>query len=188
MAIPKPRKTDSEQEYVSRCMRSRLMRKEFPDEAQHAAVCYSEFRKGNPIGKSAKKSAVKKKAVPKKKAVSRPSQATGKKPTKRLVERRKKTASAPKGYFANPIVGEKAAPFYVAFVEHEGDRYYYGGSKTDGTPLFDTDIERAFLSHESKPMMRHVKAEAMAHIRGKGLKLKVIRVYIDKKGKVIPGE
>lgn len=37
------------------------------------------------------------------KAVSRPSQATGKKPSKRLVARRVKTAKAPAGFFANPV-------------------------------------------------------------------------------------
>lgn len=134
-----------------------------------------------------KKKAVKKKAAPKKKSISRPSQATGKAPSKRLVERRKKTAKAPAGHFANPIVGEKAAPFYVAFVEHEGDRYYYGGSKADGTPIFDSDVEKAFLSHEKTPLANHMKAETRQHLARKGLKVKVIRVYIDKKGRTIPG-
>lgn len=35
--------------------------------------------------------------------VNRPSQATGKKPTKRLVKRRRKTLRAPAGVFANPV-------------------------------------------------------------------------------------
>lgn len=34
--------------------------------------------------------------------MSRASQSTGKKPTARLVERRKRTAKAPRGFFANP--------------------------------------------------------------------------------------
>lgn len=38
----------------------------------------------------------------KKKSATRPSQATGKAPTKRLVARRKKTARVPEGFFANP--------------------------------------------------------------------------------------
>ncbi len=39
----------------------------------------------------------------KRKSTARPSQATGKAPTKRLVARRRKTARAPKGFFANPV-------------------------------------------------------------------------------------
>lgn len=38
-----------------------------------------------------------------KKSPTRKSQATGKKPTKRLIARRVSTEKAPKGYFANPI-------------------------------------------------------------------------------------
>ncbi len=50
--------------------------------------------------------ATKKRAAPRRKAVAgkigSPSQATGKKPTARLVARRKKTAAAPMGVYANP--------------------------------------------------------------------------------------
>lgn len=54
-------------------------------------------RSKNPAKKSAAK-----KAPRRIKSLNQPSQATGKKPTKRLVARRKKTAAAPRGYYANP--------------------------------------------------------------------------------------
>src|SRR5574340_850788 len=127
------------------------------DQKQAVAIAMENARKSAPK----KKRVVKKKAVTKKKSVV------------------KKKAAPKKKAFKNPIVGEKAAPLYVAEVEHEGDRYYYGGSKANGMPIFDSDIEKAFLSHESKPMAHHVSAEAKQHLRGKGLKMKVIRVYID---------
>lgn len=52
--------------------------------------------KGNPRGRS-------------KGAITRKSQATKKPPTKRLIARRKKTLSAPKGFFANPVHAYKHA-------------------------------------------------------------------------------
>lgn len=54
----------------------------------------------------------------KRKGVTRPSQATGKAPTKRLVQRRKKTAKAPPGYFANP-----KKPGTVRSVARTAERY-----------------------------------------------------------------
>ena len=123
-----------------------------------------------------------------KKAVSRPSQATGKAPSKRLVERRKKTAKGKPGYFANPINGKKGIPFYIAFVEYGGDRFYYAGSKATGEPLFDDDIQKAFLSREVEALKRHLKAEALGHLRAKKLSVKIIRAFIDQKGNTIPNE
>lgn len=135
-----------------------------------------------------RRTTVKKKAAPKKKSITRKSQATGKAPSKRLVARRKKTARGPAGYFANPIKGTKAARFYAAYVLVNGERYYYGGSRANGAPIFDTDIKKAFIAHEKTPMVNHVKAEARQHIRHSGLKMAAIRVYIDEKGQIIPGE
>lgn len=123
-----------------------------------------------------KKTVVKKKAAPKKKAIAK----------KKATVKKK---AAPKKRFINPIKGNKTAPFYVAYVEHEEDRYYYGGSKTNGDPIFDSDIEKAFLSHEKTPLAHHMKAETHQHLAKRGLKVKVIRAYVDPKtGKTYPGE
>lgn len=135
---------------------------------------------------SMKKAAPKKKTTVKKKAITRVSQATRKPPTKRLVARRKKTASGPKGYFANPIKGAKAIPLYAAYIEHEEIRYYYGGSKPDGTPIFDSDIKKAFLSGEKTPLANHMKAETAAHLQKSGHKIRLTKVYFSD-GEVIPG-
>jgi hypothetical protein len=45
MPLPKPNKKEKEQEFVSRCMESETMNKEFPDQKQRVAVCYSQYRK-----------------------------------------------------------------------------------------------------------------------------------------------
>ena len=42
--MPNPKKTESEQEFVSRCMGSDEMKSEFSDQEQRAAVCYSKYR------------------------------------------------------------------------------------------------------------------------------------------------
>lgn len=42
MPIPKPTGTESEDEYVSRCMSE--INSEYPDEEQRAAICYNTFR------------------------------------------------------------------------------------------------------------------------------------------------
>lgn len=44
MPIPTPQEKDRSA-FISRCMGDGVMRKEFPDEAQRAAVCYGEWRK-----------------------------------------------------------------------------------------------------------------------------------------------
>jgi hypothetical protein len=44
MPLPKPRKQESEQEFVSRCMGDDMMNKDFKDQKQRAAVCYSQFK------------------------------------------------------------------------------------------------------------------------------------------------
>lgn len=45
MPLPKPNKNEKEQEFVSRCMSSETMNKEFPEQKQRAAVCYSQYKK-----------------------------------------------------------------------------------------------------------------------------------------------
>lgn len=46
MPIPKPKKDDSKNKFISRCMGSEVMQKEFKDKQQRAAVCYRQWRKG----------------------------------------------------------------------------------------------------------------------------------------------
>jgi hypothetical protein len=47
MPIPNPRKSEKQGEFVSRCMGDETMNKEFPDQKQRAAVCYSQFKKAD---------------------------------------------------------------------------------------------------------------------------------------------
>jgi len=42
--IPKPKKSEKEQEFISRCMGSDLMRDEYPDQKQRSAICYDQWR------------------------------------------------------------------------------------------------------------------------------------------------
>jgi hypothetical protein len=115
--------------------------------------------------------------------VARKSQATGKKPTTRLKTRRTKNLQTPVGYFPNPIKGVKTTPLFAAYVEHEGKRYYYGGSKKDGTPIFDDNIRKAFFAFENVTLGQHIGAELAAHVKAKGLKIKITK--IDLAGKEI---
>jgi len=47
MPIPNPKKSEKEGDFVSRCMGDETMNKDFPDQKQRAAVCYSKFKKNN---------------------------------------------------------------------------------------------------------------------------------------------
>jgi hypothetical protein len=47
MPLPTPNKGEKEKDFVSRCMGSDVMKKEFPDQKQRAAVCYKQFRGKN---------------------------------------------------------------------------------------------------------------------------------------------
>jgi hypothetical protein len=47
MPIPNPKKSEKEGDFVSRCMGDETMNKEFPDQKQRAAVCYSQFKKAD---------------------------------------------------------------------------------------------------------------------------------------------
>lgn len=43
MPLPKPSKKEKEQEFVSRCMADEMMNKDYKDQKQRAAVCYSQY-------------------------------------------------------------------------------------------------------------------------------------------------
>jgi hypothetical protein len=43
MPIPKPKPGEGEKDFISRCMADDVMRSEYPDEEQRAAVCYQSF-------------------------------------------------------------------------------------------------------------------------------------------------
>lgn len=45
MPIPTPRKNDSKNKYISRCMSSEVMKREFPKQDQRSAVCHDKWRK-----------------------------------------------------------------------------------------------------------------------------------------------
>jgi hypothetical protein len=53
MPIPKPRKNETEKDFISRCMGNEVMNREYPDNKQRSAVCYSSWRKEH--GKKYKK-------------------------------------------------------------------------------------------------------------------------------------
>lgn len=45
MPIPSPKKQEKQPTFVSRCMGDETMLKEYPDQKQRAAICYSQYRK-----------------------------------------------------------------------------------------------------------------------------------------------
>lgn len=47
MPLILPKKSEKQDDFVSRCMGDETMNKEFPDQKQRAAVCYSQFKKAN---------------------------------------------------------------------------------------------------------------------------------------------
>ena len=44
MPIPKPGKDEKENDFISRCMSDKVMNKEYPDEKQRAAICFSQWK------------------------------------------------------------------------------------------------------------------------------------------------
>lgn len=44
MPLPKPRKNEKRKKFISRCMGSKAMNKEYSKQDQRAAVCYSQWR------------------------------------------------------------------------------------------------------------------------------------------------
>lgn len=45
MPLPTPNSGESQSTFVSRCMDSDVMNREYPDQKQRAAVCYSQYRR-----------------------------------------------------------------------------------------------------------------------------------------------
>lgn len=43
MPLPSPKKKETEQEFVSRCMGDDMMNEDYKDQKQRAAVCYSQY-------------------------------------------------------------------------------------------------------------------------------------------------
>lgn len=44
MPIPKPKKNETEEEFIPRCMSDGVMRKEFPKRDQRFAVCMNKWK------------------------------------------------------------------------------------------------------------------------------------------------
>jgi len=44
MPLPKPSKKETEQEFINRCMGDDMMLKDFKDQKQRVAVCYSQYK------------------------------------------------------------------------------------------------------------------------------------------------
>ena len=47
MPLPKPRKNEDKNKFIERCVTDEVMKKEFPDQTQRLAVCYSLWRDRN---------------------------------------------------------------------------------------------------------------------------------------------
>lgn len=45
MPIPSPSKDEKQSVFMSRCMGNETVKKEFPDQKQRTAICFSKFRK-----------------------------------------------------------------------------------------------------------------------------------------------
>jgi len=44
MPLPKPRKNEKEEEFISRCMGDKVMNDEYPNQGQRSAICYQTWR------------------------------------------------------------------------------------------------------------------------------------------------
>lgn len=51
MPLPTPRKTETEKEFIGRCMASSVSTKDFPDIKQRYAVCQSKWEEHKKEGK-----------------------------------------------------------------------------------------------------------------------------------------
>ena len=45
MPIPKPNKNEKQSEFIQRCMSNLTMKKEFKNNSQRLAVCFTEWKK-----------------------------------------------------------------------------------------------------------------------------------------------
>lgn len=52
MPIPSPKGKEKQQDFVSRCMGDSVMVKDYPDQKQRAAICYSAYKKAKKSSKS----------------------------------------------------------------------------------------------------------------------------------------
>jgi hypothetical protein len=55
MPIPKPSKTEKEDEFISRCMGDTVMNQDYPDNKVRAGVCYSQWKDSKKPKKGNKK-------------------------------------------------------------------------------------------------------------------------------------
>ncbi len=55
MPVPAPRKDESEDSFIERCVGNATMKKDFPDQKQRLAVCFDSFRDNSKHGKDEKK-------------------------------------------------------------------------------------------------------------------------------------
>jgi hypothetical protein len=44
MPIPSPNENEKEREFISRCMGDKVMNKDYPDQKQRAAICYTKWK------------------------------------------------------------------------------------------------------------------------------------------------
>jgi hypothetical protein len=96
----------------------------------------TEETKNNPRGRS-------------KRGVTRVSQATGRKPGKRLVARRKATKRAPKGFFANPARKTPARQYVVQIKQNRGGEWITTTMHDNKGPAF-TEAKRL---HATNPRL-----------------------------------
>ena len=47
MPLPKPRKNEKKDDFISRCMSNAESKKDFPDTDQRLAVCHTQWRRKN---------------------------------------------------------------------------------------------------------------------------------------------
>jgi hypothetical protein len=45
MPIPQPSQNEEQNNFISRCMGDSVMNKEYPDQKQRSAICYSQFKR-----------------------------------------------------------------------------------------------------------------------------------------------
>lgn len=45
MPIPEPKETESQSEFINRCMSDEKLKEEFPDNIQRLAICYEQYKK-----------------------------------------------------------------------------------------------------------------------------------------------
>lgn len=49
MPIPKPTPGEKQSNFISKCMASPALNKDFPDQKRRAAVCYSQYRRSKKV-------------------------------------------------------------------------------------------------------------------------------------------